>query len=72
MTTVKQLREFLATLPDDVQVRILETRTRNYETFTEFVRLELPEKPAEVPFSDSVSFWGRDSKDPGFLDLGIG
>lgn len=63
MTTVKQLREFLATLPDDTEVRVLETITRNWETYTKFVPLELPEK-ADHPFTNNLSVFGN------HLDLG--
>ena len=72
MTTVKQLREFLAKCPDDAQVRVLKEVTRNYETFTRWEDLKLPETEAEqqMLFSDNFNVWGKDDKDDGFLDLG--
>ena len=40
--TVRELREFLAKLPDDMAVAILEERHGGYETYTVFSPLELP------------------------------
>ena len=43
MTTVKQLREYLAGLPDNMEVSVLKEDVRGYMVGTHFVPLELPE-----------------------------
>lgn len=60
MTTVAQLIEYLKTLPPDAQVRVLEERTRNYETVTEWVDLEIG--------TDNCYHWTPGAKN--YLDLG--
>lgn len=39
MTTVKQLREYLATLPDDMEVEVLKEKHAHWQTWTEWVPL---------------------------------
>lgn len=41
MTTVAQLATYLATLPQDAEVMVLEEYTRHWETSTRWVTLEL-------------------------------
>lgn len=40
--TVKELREALAKLPDDLPVNVVKETTRGYNTYTEWVPLVLP------------------------------
>jgi hypothetical protein len=42
--TVKELRERLAQLPDDMVVRVLKECHGGYETYTKMVPLKLPEQ----------------------------
>jgi hypothetical protein len=39
MTTAKQLREYLATLPDDTEVKVVETYLVGYDVITRYVDL---------------------------------
>lgn len=68
MTTVKQLREFLALLPDDAVVRVLAETTRGHQTTTVWVDLNLPPLNQATMGSDEVSLWGN--KGTTFLDFG--
>lgn len=71
MTTVKQLREFLAHLPGDAQVRVLEEYTSGWSSTTKWVDLELPELD-RLWGSNTLSLWG-DHMNTGaqqYLDLG--
>ena len=55
--TVRELREFLAKLPDDMAVAILEERHGGYETYTVFSPLELPDDVDQC--TDSTDVLGR-------------
>ena len=55
--TVKELREFLAKLPDEMAVVVMEERHRNYETYTVFSPLELPADVDQC--TDSVDVVGH-------------
>lgn len=55
--TVKELREFLAKLPDEMAVAILEERHGGYETYTVFSPLELPADVDQC--TDSVDVVGH-------------
>jgi hypothetical protein len=41
MTTVKQLIEYLQTVPPDTQIQVLTEKTIGYQTTTEFTNLEI-------------------------------
>lgn len=56
MTTVKQFREYLATLSDDLIVRVLTEKSANWSAWTEFVPLELP--AAGINYSDQLDVCG--------------
>ena len=68
MTTVKQLREFLAKLPDDAVVRVLKEKTRGYETFTTWENLVLPADTTDC--TENVCLWGAKINNNCHLDLG--
>jgi hypothetical protein len=60
MTTVKALREFLAQLPDEAEVRVLKEVTSGYNTYTKWVPLELPKTAELAPYgSDTLSCDGN-------------
>jgi hypothetical protein len=42
--TVKDLKKFLETLPEDMPVDVLKEVTREYDTFTTWIPLVLPTK----------------------------
>jgi hypothetical protein len=60
--TVKQFREYLATLPDELVVRVMEEKSANWNTWTTFRNLELP--TTEKPYTDDIDVCN------GYLDLG--
>ena len=68
MTTVKQLREFLAKLPDDAVVRVLKDKTRGYENFTTWENLVLPTDATDC--TENVCLWGGNISPDFHLDLG--
>jgi hypothetical protein len=58
-TTIKDLRKFLAKLPDDMEVHVLRERTRGWDTSTEWVPLELPAASAEYSCSNTCGTIGN-------------
>ncbi len=69
MTTVKQLREFLAKLPSDAEVRVLTEKTVGYAVTTVWEPLVLPTDLTDC--SKNVCLWGGGINQPEqHLDLG--
>lgn len=68
MTTVKQLREFLTTLPDDAIVRVLKEKTSGYSTTTVWEHLILPDA-AGANYTDQLCLWGGTDTEK-YLDIG--
>ncbi len=60
--TVKELREFLTKLPDDMSVFVYVEKNRNWETWTERAPLVLP--VGDASSTDTLEAFG------GTLDLG--
>lgn len=52
MTNVKQLREYLATLPDNLPVKVLKEYSGGFNAYTKWVDLELP-KPEGSSYTES-------------------
>jgi len=59
MTTVAQFIDYLKTLPPETQIRVLEERTRNWETTTQWANLDV---------NDNCYYWMRGNGR--YLDLG--
>lgn len=69
MTTVKELREFLAKMPDDAVVRVLKEKTCGYSTTTLWEPLVLPTDFTDC--SKNICLWGGGKTQPEqYLDLG--
>lgn len=52
MATVRELKEYLGTLPDDTEIFVVETRTHGWDTYSTFVNLNLHRYEGNSEFSD--------------------
>lgn len=52
MTTVRELIDYLETLPDDTEVRVLKETACMYEVSTRFVPLKIDENTDYTEFKD--------------------
>lgn len=58
-TTVKQFKDYLATLPEDadvLEIEVLRERSANWQTWTDWVPLELP---TEGGYSNEMDIIGK-------------
>lgn len=65
MTTVGELAAFLAKLPPETRVRVMQEKCRGFQIWAEWVDLKLPVGDPAMNDTDTCSFWNGDR-----LDLG--
>ena len=74
MTTVKELIEYLKTIPLDTELRVVEVYDFGHSTATRFVPMSLDEQNRNVEYTDLAGnkFVEKDSEnwDRRFLDFG--
>lgn len=74
MTTVKELIEYLKTIPLDTELRVIEVYDFGHSTATRFVPMSLDEQNRNVEYTDLAGnkFVEKDSEnwDRRFLDFG--
>lgn len=53
MATVKELKAYLETIPDDTEVHVLSERTHGWDTYTSFDPMNLHQYEGNVDFNDA-------------------